>query len=143
MRTTLVSMLTVLAHWGILANAQQQAVAPPAWPTAPNGYVAHPPTKRLFFFTSDPKNIGGPAVIGRPSAPKNIFRPAAFGPRPQAPGREGLLQPYSITGLVLQNPAHPTLKIPPTGLLPLESSPPQNRWFLKHKNSRLFFFSKQ
>src|SRR5215831_10518891 len=78
MRTTLFSVLAVLAQWGILANAQPQAGALPAWPAATNGYLAHPPTKRLFFFTSDPKNIGRPAVFGRPSDRKNIARPAMF-----------------------------------------------------------------
>ena len=76
MRTTLVSVLAVLAQWGILANAQPQAGALPAWPAATNGYLAHPPTKRLFFFMSDPKNIGRPAVFGRPLDRKNIVRPA-------------------------------------------------------------------
>ena len=135
MRTTLVSVLAVLAQWGILANAQPQAGALPAWPGATNGYLAHPPTKRLFFFMSDPKNIGRPAVFGRPLDRKNIARPA------QAPGTGGFLWPYSFTDPVSQNPAHPTLKFPPTGLLPLES-PPQNLWFLRPKNPRLFFFSK-
>ena len=148
MRTTLVSMLAVLAQWGNPASAQPQAGALPAWPAATNGYLAHPPMKRLFFFMSDPKNIDRPAVFGRPSAPKDIGRPAAFG-RPavfgqpaQAPGTGGFLRPYSITDPVRQNPAHPTLKFPPTGLLPLESPPPQDLWFLRPKNSRLFFFSK-
>jgi hypothetical protein len=136
MRTTLVSMLAVLAQWGILANAQPQAGALPAWPAATNGYLAHPPTKRLFFFTSDPKNIVRPAVFGRPSDGKSIVRP------PQAPGTSGFLWPYSFTDAISQNPTRPTLKTPPTGLLPLESPPPQNLWFLSHKNSRLFFFSK-
>ena len=136
MRTTLVSVLAFLAQWGILANAQPQAGALPAWPAATNGYWAHPPTKRLFFFMSDPKNIGRPAVFGRPSDRKNIVRPA------QAPVTSGFFWPYSFTDAISQNPTHPTLKIPPTGLLPLESPPPQNLWFLRHKNSRLFFFSK-
>ena len=127
MRMTLVSMLAVLAQWGILANAQPQAGALPAWPAATNGYLAHPPMKRLFFFTSDPKNIGRPAVFGRPA---------------QAPGTGGLLWPYSFTAPVSQNPAHPTLKFPTTGLLPQESPPPQDLWFLRPKNPRLFFFSK-
>jgi hypothetical protein len=60
MRTTLVSVLAVLAQWGIPANAQPQAGALPAWSAVPNGYWVHPPTKRLFFFMSDPKNIGQP-----------------------------------------------------------------------------------
>ena len=127
MRTTLVSVLSVLAQWGILANAQPQAGALPAWPAATNGYLAHPPTKRLFFFMSDRKNI---------------VRPAVFGRRAQAPGTGGFLWPYSFTSPVPQNPAHPTLKFPPTGLLPLESPPPQDLWFLRPKNSKLFFFSK-
>ena len=134
MRTTLVSVLAVLAQWGIQANAQQQAGALSAWPAATNVY--HPPTKRLFFFTSEPKNIVRPAVFGRPSDRKSIVRPT------QAPGTSGFLWPYSFTDAISQNPTHPTLKIPPTGLLPLESPPPQNLWFLRHKNSRLFFFSK-
>jgi hypothetical protein len=142
MRTTLVSMLAVLAQWGILANAQPQAGALPAWPTGTNGYLAHPPTSRLFFFTSDPKNIGRPAVFGRPSDPMNIFQPAVFGRPAQAPGRGGFLRPNSITDLAPQNPVHPTLKFPPTSLLPLKSPPPQDLWFLRPKNSRLFFFSK-
>ena len=142
MRTTLVSVLAFLAQWGILANAQPQAGALPAWPAATNGYLAHPPTKRLFFFMSDPKNIGRPAVFGWPSDRKNIVRPAVFGRPAQAPGTGGFLWPYSFTAPVSQNPAHPTLKFPPTGLLPLESPPPQDLWFLRPKNSKLFFFSK-
>jgi hypothetical protein len=148
MRTTLVSMLAVLAQWGIPANAQSQAGALPAWPAATNWYLAHPPTKRLFFFMPDPKNIGKPTVFGRPSAPKNILEPAMVG-RPavfrrpaQAPDTGGFFRSYSITDPVPQNPAHPTLKFPPTGLLPVESPPPQDLWFLRPKNSRLFFFSK-
>src|SRR5215831_14372987 len=142
MRTTLVSVLAVLAQWGILANAQPQAGALPAWPAATNGNFAHPPTKRLFFFMSDPKNIGRPAVFGRPSDLKNIVRPAVFGRPVQATGTGGFLWPHSFTDPVSQNLAHPTLKFPPTGLLPLESPPPQDLWFLRPKNSRPFFFSK-
>jgi len=142
MRTTLVSVLAVLAQWGVLGNAQQQSGPLPAWPAATNGYMAHPPTNRLFFFISDPKNIGRPAVFGRPAATKSIVRPAVFGRPAQAPDTGGFLRSYSITDLVFQNRVHPTLKTPPTGLLPLESPPPQNLWFLRHKNSRLFFFSK-
>ena len=140
MRTTLVSVLAFLA-WGILV-AQPQAGALPAWPAATNGYLAHPPTKRLFFFTSDPKNIGRPAVFGRPSDRKNTFRPAVFGLPAQAPGTGGFLRPYSITNLAPRNPADPTLKFSPTGLLPLESPPPQDLRLLRPKNPRLFFFSK-
>jgi hypothetical protein len=91
---------------------------------------------------SDPKNIGRPAVFGRPSDRKNIFRPAVFGRPAQASGTGGFLWPYSFTAPVYQNPANPTLKFPPTGLLPLESPPPQDLWFLRPKNSQLFFFSK-
>lgn len=128
MRTTLVSVLAVLAQWGIPANAQPQAGTRPAWPAATNGYFAHPPTKRLFFFMSDPKNIGRPAVFGRPA---QTPRPGSF------------LLPYSITDPVLQNPAHPTLKFPPTGLLPKETLPPQDLWkLLRPRDSRLFFFGK-
>lgn len=126
MRTTLVSVLAFLAQWGILANAQPQAGSLPAWPASTNGYLANPPTKRLFFFVSDPKNIVRPAVLKRPA---------------RAPGTGGILWPYSFTAPVSQNPALPTLKFPPTGLLPLES-PPQHLWFLRPKNSKLFFFSK-
>ena len=140
MRTTLVSVLAVLAQWGILANAQPQAGPLPAWPGATNGYLAHPPTKRLFFFMSDPKNIAGPAVFGRPSDRTNIVRPAVFGRPAQTPGTGGFLWPYSFTAPVSQNSALPRLKFPPTGLL--ESPPPQNLWFLRPKNSKLFFFSK-
>ena len=142
MRTTLVSVLAVLAQWGTAANPQPQAGTPPAWPAATNGYLAHPPTKRLFFFMSDPKNIGRPAVFGRPSDRKNIVRPAVFGRPVQATGTGGFLWPHSFTDPVSQNLAHPTLKFPATGLLPLASPPPQNLWFLRPKNSRLFFFSK-
>ena len=143
MRTTLVSVLAVLAQWGILANAQPQAGALPAWPAATNGYLVHPPTKRLFFFKSDPKNIGRP-VFGRPSNPKNIVRPATFGRPAQVPSTGGFLWPYSFTftAPVFPNPAHPTLKFPSTGLLQLESPPPQDLWFLRPKNSRLFYFNK-
>jgi hypothetical protein len=142
MRTTLVSVLAVLAQWGIQANAQPQAGVLPAWPAATSGYLAHPPTKRLFFFMSDPKNIGRPAVFGRPSDRKNTFRPAVFGRPAQTPGTGSFLWPYSFTDPVSQNPAFPTLKFPPTGLLPLESSPRKDLWFLRPKNPRLFFFSK-
>jgi hypothetical protein len=118
MRTTLVSVLAVLAHCGVLGNAQQQSGALPAWPSPTNGYVAHPPTNRLFFFMSDPKDIGGPA------ATKSILRPSVFGRPAQAPDTGGF-RSYSITNLVFQNPVHPTLRIPPTGLLPLQSPQPQ------------------
>src|SRR6516164_5365338 len=103
MRTTLVSVLAVLGQWGILANAQPQAGALQAWPAATNGYMAHPPTKRLFFFMSDPKNIGRPAVFGRPSDRKNVVRPAVLGRPAQAPGTGGFLWPYSFTDAVSQN----------------------------------------
>ena len=135
MRTTLVSVLAVLAQWGILANAQPQAGALPAWPAATNGYLVHPPTKRLFFFAAEPEKIVRP-VFGRPSDGKNIVRPA------QTPSTGGFLWPYSFTAPGFQNPAHPTLKFPSTGLLPLESPAHQDLWFLMPKNSRLFFFSK-
>jgi hypothetical protein len=141
MRTTLVSVLAVLAQWGILAKAQPQAGALPAWPAATNGYLVHPPTKRLFFFMSDPKNIGRP-LFGRPSDRKNIVRPAVFGRPAQAPSTGGFLWPYSFTAPVFQNSAHPTLKSPPTGLLQLESPSSRDLWFLRPKNSRLGFFSK-
>ena len=118
MRMTLVSVLAVLAHCGVLGNAQQQSGALPAWPSPTNGYVAHPPTNRLFFFMSDPKDIGGPA------ATKSILRPSVFGRPAQAPDTGGF-RSYSITNLVFQNPVHPTLRIPPTGLLPLQSPQPQ------------------
>ena len=94
MRTTVVSVLAVLAQWGIPANAQPQAGALPAWSAVPNGYWAHPPTRRLFFFMSDPKNIGRPLVVGRPA---------------QAPGMGSFFRPFSITGPIPQNPPHPTL----------------------------------
>jgi hypothetical protein len=128
MRTTLVSVLAVLAQLGISANAQSQGGTLPAWSTVPNGYWAHPPTKRLFFFMSDPKNIGRPAVFGQPA---------------HAPDTGGFFRPFSFTGPIPQNPPDPTLKFPLTGLRPLESLPPQDfRRFLRPKNSRLFFFSK-
>jgi hypothetical protein len=123
----MVSMLAVAAQWGILANAQPQTGAMPAWPTATSGYLAHPPTNRLFFFLSDPMNIGRPAVFGQPA---------------KAPGTGGFLRPYSITALAPRNPAHPTLKFRSMGLLPLESPRPQDLRLLRPKNSRLFFFSK-
>jgi hypothetical protein len=72
----------------------------------------------------------------------NIFRPAVFWRPAQAPSTGGFLRPNSITDLALQNPAHPTLRFPPTGLLPLKSPPPQNLWFFRPKNSRLYFFTK-
>ena len=143
MRTTLVLALAILAQWGIPANAQPQAGALPAGPAATNGYLAHPPTKRLFFFISDPKNMGRPAVFERPSDSQNIGRPVVFGRPAQASGMGGFLRPYFITDPVLLNPANPTLKVPPTGLPPLDSLPQQDLWrFLRPKNSRLFFFSK-
>ena len=127
MRTTLVSVLAFLAQWGNLANAQPHVGALQTWPATTNGYFAHPPTKRLFFFMSDPKNIVRPAPLKRPA---------------QAPATRGILWPYSFTAPVSQNPALPTLKFPTTGLLPLQSPPPQHLWFLRPKNSKLFFFSK-
>src|ERR1035437_5546876 len=128
MRTMLVSVLAVLAQLGIPANAQSQGGALPAWSAVPNGYWVHPPTKRLFFFMSAPKNIGQPPVFGRPA---------------HAPGTGGFFRPFSITGPIPQNPPPPTLKFPSTGLRPLESLPPQDfRRFLRLKNSRLYFFSK-
>jgi hypothetical protein len=142
MRTTLVSVLAVLAQWGTAANPQPQAGTPPAWPAATNGYLAHPPTKRLFFFTSDPKNIGRPAVLGRPSDRKNVVRSSVFGRPVPAPGPGGFHWPYSFTDPLSQNLAYPTLKFPPTGLIPLESPPQGDLWFLRPKNPRLFFFSK-
>ena len=142
MRATLVSVLAVLAQFGTLANAQPQAGALPAWPAATNWYLGHPPTKRLFFFTSDPKDIGRPAVFGQPSDRKNTFRPAVFRRPAQALRTGGFLWPYSFVDPLYQNPVHPTLKFPPTGLLPMESPPPRDFWFLRPKNPRLFFFSK-
>ena len=128
MRTTLVSVLAVLAQWGISANAQPQAGTLPASSTVPNGYWAHPSTKRLFFFTSDTKKAA---------------RPPVFGQAAHAPGMGGLFPPFSITAPIPQNPPHPTLKFTSTGLRPLESLPPQDfRRFLKPKSSGLFFFSK-
>jgi hypothetical protein len=127
MRTTLVSVLAVLAQLAIPANAQSQGGTLPAWSAGPNGYWVHPPTKRLFFFMSDPKNIGQP-VFGRPA---------------HAPATGSFFRPFSITSPIPQNSQHPTLKFPSTGLRPLESLPPQDfRRFLRPKNSRLFFFSK-
>ena len=124
MRTTLFSVLAVLAQWGIPANAQPQAGTPPTWPTVTNGYLAHRPTKRLFFFISDPKNMGRATLFGRPA-------------QPAAPG--SFLAPESITNPV----PHTTVKFPSTGLLPKETLPPQDlRRFLKPKNSKLFFFGK-
>ena len=67
MRTTLVSVLAVLAQWGISANAQPQAGTLPASSTVPNGYWAHPSTKRLFFFTSDPNTTVQPPVFVKPA----------------------------------------------------------------------------
>jgi len=118
MRTTLMSVMVVLAQWGLPANAQSQASPP-----APSGYVAHPPAKRLFFFTSDPMDLGRPAMFGNPA---------------QAPRR-----PYFLTNPVPRNPAHGALTFPPTGLVPLESLPSQNLWkFFRPQHSRLFFFTK-
>jgi hypothetical protein len=88
---------------------------------------------------SDPKNIGRPAVFGRPSDRKKIVRPAVFVRPVQATGTGGFLWPHSFTDPVSQNLAHPNLKFPPTGLLPLESPPPQDLRLLRPKNSRLFF----
>ena len=128
MRTTLVSVLVVLAQWGMLATAQPQTGAVPStWPGATSGYFTHPPTKR-FFFMYDPTTIGRPVVFGQPS---------------QAPGARAFPRSYSIINPVHQNFAHPTPRFSPTGLVPLESTPPQDFWrFLRPKNSRLFFFSK-
>ena len=41
-RTTLVSVLAVLAQLGIPANAQSQGGTLPAWSAVPNGYWVHP-----------------------------------------------------------------------------------------------------
>jgi hypothetical protein len=132
---TLVSVLAVLAQWGILVNAQPQAGALPDGHAATSGYFVHSPTKRLFFFAAEPEKIVRP-VFGRPSDGKNIVRPA------QTPSTGGFLWPYSFTAPAFSNPTHPTLKIPSMGLLPLESPPPQYLWFRRHKNARSFFFSK-
>lgn len=131
MRMTLVSALAFLLQWGMPANAQPQAGPQSTVPAGTN----HPATNRLFFFPSDHQNIGRP-VFGRPSEPWNIVRPAT-------PLTGRFLPRYSIAVPVYQQPTHPTLKFPPTGLLPLESLPPRDVWkFLKPKNTRLFFFSK-
>src|ERR1017187_4151779 len=71
MRTTLVSVLAVLAQLGIPANAQSQGGTLPAWSAVPNGDWVHPPTTRLFFFMSDPKNIGQPPVFFGSDIKKN------------------------------------------------------------------------
>ena len=142
MRTTLVSMLAVLAQWAIIANAQPQAGALPAWPAATNGNWAHPSTKRLFFFVGS-RTVGQPALFGRPSDPNNIGRSAVFGRPAQSPDTGGFLRPYSIPETFSPISVHPTLIFPPTGLLPLESLPPQDLWrFFRPKNSRLFYFPK-
>lgn len=124
MRTTLFSVLAILALRGIPADAQSPAGPLSARPPATNRYLAQPTTKR-FFFTSDPKTIGQPAVFGRPAT---------------SPGTNRFLRPYAIAAPV---PQAPTLKFPLTGLRPLAGQPPQDfRRFLKPTNTRLFFFSK-
>jgi hypothetical protein len=127
MRTTLFSMLVMLAQWGMPAYAQPPAGAQTARPADTNGYLTHQPTKR-FFFTSDPKSVGRPEVFARPA---------------QAPGTDGFRRSVFATNPVLQNPVDPALKFPPTGLRPLESVPSRNLWrFVRPKNSKLFFFTK-
>jgi hypothetical protein len=127
MRTTLVSVLVILAQWRMPAYAQQAGALPTSVPAASNGYLPHPLAKRLFFFASDPKNMERPAA-----------RPAV-----QTPGPGGFLRPDYIAPQSPQPSSYPTLKFAATGLLPLESSPPQDLWrFLRPKNTRLFFFSK-
>ncbi len=76
MRMTLVLVLAVLGQWGMPANAQPQAGAQPAsGAAATKEYLTHQPPKRLFFFMSDPKNMGRPAMFGRPSqAPEDLWR---------------------------------------------------------------------
>src|SRR5579863_2539943 len=108
MRTTLILALAVLAQWGIPANAQPQAAALPQGPAATNGYSAQPPTTRLFFFISDPKNIGRPAVFERPSDSRSIGRPAVFGRPEQAVGTGGFLRPYFLTDAIPRNPVNIT-----------------------------------
>jgi hypothetical protein len=122
MRMTMISVLVVLAHLAVPANAQSQAAPSPAWSVS-NGYFVHPPSNRLFFFMSDPKNIGQPPVLVRPAHP---------------PASRGFIQPFSFTAPIPRSLSHPTLKSPS-----LESMPPQDfRKFLRPKNSRLFYFSK-
>jgi len=118
MRTTLFSVLVLLAQWGTPANAQRRPVAPAtAAPAATNANVSHPFAQRLFFFTSDPKSFGR--------------QPAAR--VPAAPARGSFLLPAGYS----------TLKFRTTGMAPLQSPPPQDFWrFLKPKNTRLFFFNK-
>ena len=114
MRTTLVSVLAVLAQWGIPANAQPQAGTLPASSAVPNGYWAHPSTKRLFFLCRTPRTSARPPVFGQPA---------------HAPGMGGLFSPFSITAPIPQNPPHPTLKFtldgPPTAGKPASAGFPE------------------
>ena len=127
MRTTLFLLLAVLAQWGIPAKAQSQTAARPAW-SAPNGYWNHPSTKRLYFFSSDPNSVG---------------RPAAFQRTAPTPRTSRFFRPFSFATLVFPNPAPSTLRSPSTQLRPLGIASPANRWFfVKPKNTRLFYFSK-
>jgi len=127
MRKTLFSVLALLAQWGIPTNAQALSPSQSPWPDITSGYLSHPPTRRLFFFISDPKDMGRPVVFGQPA---------------QVPRTGGFLRPKSIANPGPQDPAHPTLKFPPTGLIPVETRPPQDFWRFRPKNSRLFFFTK-
>jgi hypothetical protein len=128
MRTTLVSVLVILAQWGMAAYAQSQTnVLPTAGPAATGRYLPHPLAKRLFFFTSDHKTIG---------------RPAQRGPAAQAPGIGGVRPVYNPRPISAPS-GYSNLEFHPAGLLPLESVPPQDlRRFLRPKNSRLFFFTR-
>ena len=117
MRTTLVSLLAVLAQWGLPASAQPQMGTQSPGPAVTNEYVAPLPTKR-FFFLSDPKTVGQPAVFARPT---------------QTLRTSGFRRPY----------VQPIVRFRPTSLLPPASPPSQDFWrFLKPKNTRLFYFTK-
>src|SRR5689334_2734171 len=110
MQTTLVSVLVIVAQWGIPANAQTPASRPlTSGPAATNRYSPHPLAKRLLFVVSDPKTMG---------------RTAARTPAPHAAGAGGFLRPSYMPRRVGPPSSASTLEFHPTGMLPVKSSPP-------------------
>lgn len=123
MRTTLISVLAVLAQWGIPANAQSQGGTSLA---TPNGNWVRPTTNRVFFFTSDYNKAGQAPTLKREAA---------------APGSGGFVRNFSTTAPIPRSSPPPNPKFSPLVLRPLGSLPPENfRRLLRPK--KLFFFSK-
>ncbi len=138
MRPMLVSMLAVLGLWAIPANARPQAGLP-ASPASENGYLAHPSTNRLFFFSSDQTKR---AVAFGQSEMTTASRPLVFRPA-QATATGGFARPYFVPDPLFHNPVLPSLKLSPTGLMPAGVSPQQKiRRIFRPEKARLYFFAK-